>query len=238
MAIFQTAVVRNRLLSMLAPADFDHLAPKLERVPMPLKAIIVAARQPILHVHFPESGIVSTVANTQEGRIEIGLTGREGFVGVPTILGAISTPHTSLVQGEGEALRIGVPDLRAALAARPALFRPLGLYTHALMVQLAQTAYANVTFTIQARLARWVLMTQDRTSGDDLVLTHEFLSVMLGVRRPGVTVGTQALEAMGAIQTGRGRVTVLDRDKLKAVAGDAYQLAEDEYDRVMAQAEP
>ena len=221
---------------MLAPDDFDHLAPKLERVPLPLKAIVLAARQPILHVLFPESGIVSTVANTDEGRIEIGITGREGFVGVPVALGVDSTPHTSLVQGEGEALRIGVVDLRAALLARPALFRPLGLYAHALMVQLAQTAYANATLTIEARLARWVLMTQDRTDGVDLMLTHEFLSVMLGVRRPGVTVATHALEAAGAIQTRRGRIIVRDRDLLKDIAGDAYQLAEDEYERAMVKA--
>ncbi len=182
---------------MLAPDDLDHLAPMLERVPLPLKAVVIAARQPIPHVLFPESGIVSTVANTGEGRIEVGITGREGFVGVPVVLGVDSTPHTSLVQGEGEALRIRVADLRASLAARPALFRPLGLYAHALMVQLAQTAYANVTFTIEARLARWVLMTQDRTDGVELMLTHEFLSVMLGVRRPGVTVATHALEGLG-----------------------------------------
>lgn len=233
MAIFQTVAVRNRLLSMLAPDDFDYLATKLERVPMSLKVIVIAARQPIHYVLFPESGIVSTVANTDEGRIEIGITGREGFVGVPVALGVDSTPHTSLVQGEGEALRICVADLRTSLAARPTLFRPLGLYTHALMVQVAQTAYANVTFTIEARLARWVLMTQDRTDGVELVMTHEFLSVMLGVRRPGVTVATHALEAMGAILNRRGRIIVQDRDMLKDIAGDAYQLAEDEYERVM-----
>lgn len=236
MALFQSSIVRNRLLSMLAPDDFDHLAPKLERVSLPLQMIVIAARQTIEHVYFPESGVVSTVANTDEGRIEIGVTGREGFVGIPVTLGVNSTPHTSLIQGAGEALRIGVSDLLAAIAVRPSIYRPLGLFTHTLMVQVAQTAYANVAFTIEARLARWVLMTQDRTDSDELVLTHEFLSVMLGVRRPGVTVATHALEGMRAIQAKRGRIIVRDRDMLKDIAGDAYQLAEDEYERVMTQA--
>lgn len=236
MAVFQTLTVRNRLLSMFAPDDFDHFALKLERVPMPLKAVVIAARQPIHHVLFPESGIISTVANTDEGRIEVGITGREGFIGVPAVLGVNSTPQTSLVQGEGEALRISLADLRAAIAARPALSRPLSLYIHTLMIQVAQTAYANVTLTIEARLARWVLMTQDRTDGAELMLTHEFLSVMLGSRRPGVTLATHSLEAMGAIETRRGRIVVQDRDKLKEIAGDAYQIAEDEYARVMTDA--
>ena len=235
MPLFQSQTVRNRLLCMLTPDDFAHLEPKLERVPMTLQTIVIPARQPISHVYFIESGVVSTLANTDEGRIEIGLTGREGAVGVAVILGVDSTPNTALVQGTGEALRIAVPDLRAALATRPSIFRPLGLYIYALSIQVSQTAYANVSFTIEARLARWVLMTQDRTDGNELILTHEFLSNMLGVRRSGVTVATQSLERMGAIQAKRGRVVVLDRDMLKDIAGDAYQLAEDEYERVMTQ---
>lgn len=236
MASFQFRPVRNRVLNMLAPDDFDTLASTLERVPLAIQAVIITARQPIVHVYFLESGIVSTVANTDEGRIEVGLTGREGVVGLPAILGVDSTPHTSLIQGAGEALRLTVLDLRTALVARPAIFRPLGLFTHTLMIQLGQTAYANVAFSIEARLARWILMTQDRTDGDDLVLTHDFLAMMLGVRRPSVTVAMHALEGMRAIGASRGRVVVRNRGMLKDIAGDAYQLAEDEYDRVMTHA--
>ena len=100
---------------------------------------------------------------------------------------------------------------------------------------MAQTAYANATFNIEARLARWILMTQDRTEGDDLILTHDFLAIMLGVRRPGVTTATHALEGMGSIRARRGRITVRDREKLLELAGDAYQVAEDEYERLMAE---
>ena len=235
MATFQSSTVRNRLLAALSPDDFALLEPKLERVPLALGAVVIEAQTPILHVLFPETGFVSTVANTEEGRIEVGVIGREGMTGTPVVLGADRTPHTSMVQGAGEALRISTPDLRAAIAARPTIFRPLGLFVQALIVQMAQTAYANATFNIEARLARWILMTQDRVGGDDFMLTHEFLSMMLGVRRAGVTTATHALEGMGSIRTRRGRIEVVDREKLLELAGDAYQVAEDEYERLMAE---
>ena len=233
MAIFQGSTVRNRLLAALASDDFAVLEPKLERVPLDLDAVLIEAHQPIGHAFFPESGIVSTVANTDEGRIEIGFVGREGFAGIPIILGANQTPHTSMVQGAGEGLRISADDLRAAIQARPSIFRPLGLYAQALIVQMGQTAYANAAFNIEARLARWLLMAQDRIGGTELLLKHEFIAMMLGVRRPGVTTATHALEGMGSIRAKRGRITVRDREKLLELAGDAYQVAEDEYERLM-----
>lgn len=235
MALFRSSIVRNRLLSALTHDDFALLEPKLERMPLALSAVVIEANRPIQHVIFPESGIVSTVANTDEGRIEIGLIGREGMVGVSVMLGVDQVPHTSLVQGVGEGLRIASPDLRAAIQARPSIFAPLGLFAHTLMVQMGQTAYANVTFNIEARLARWILMTQDRTDGHEVLLTHEFLATMLGVRRPGVTSATHALEGTGSIRNRRGRIEVLDREKLLELAGDAYRVAEDEYKRVMTQ---
>ena len=226
----------NRLLAALSPDDFALLAPKLERMPLMLGAVVIRANQPILHVLFPESGIVSTVADTEEGRIEVGLVGREGMICAAVTLGANQTPHSHVIQAPGEALRISTPDLRAAVAARPTIFRPLGLFVQALIVQMAQTAYANATFNIEARLARWILMTQDRVGGEELSLTHEFLSVMLGVRRAGVTTATHALAGMGSIRTRRGRIEVVDREKLMELAGDAYRVAEDEYERLMAEA--
>ena len=235
MALFQSSIVRNRLLSALAPDDYALIEPNLERVGLEPLVVLIEANRPIQHVVFPESGIVSTIANTDEGKIEVGLIGREGMVGVPVILGVDQVPHLSMVQGAGEGLRISTPDLRAAIEARPSIFRPFGLFVHSLIVQMGQTAYANVTFNIEARLARWILMTQDRTGGDEFLLTHEFLSTMLGVRRPGVTTATHALEGMGSIRNRRGRIEVLDREKLLELAGDAYQVAEDEYERVLGQ---
>ena len=234
MALFNSSIVRNRLLSGLSEDDFTLLMPKLERVPMPLRLVLIQPNQPIPYVFFPESGIVSTIADTDEGRIEVGVTGREGVAGVSVILGVDRSPHMSLVQATGEALRISSQDLRAAIVARPSIFRPLGFFIHTLMVQMGQTVYANVTFGIEARLARWILLTQDRTDGGELQLTHEFLSAMLGVRRPGVTSATHALEGMGSIRNRRGRIEVVNREMLLELAGDAYQVTEDEYERVMA----
>ena len=237
MALIRSSVVRNRLLSIMTRDDFALLEPKLERVPLPLQTVLVEARCPIRHVYFPESGIGSTVADTEEGKIEIGMVGREGMIGFPAVLGVDQTAHTCVVQAVGEALRISVEDLRAAMQLRPSIFRPLGLFVHTFIVQLGQTAYANVTFNIEARLARWILMTQDRSDGGELLLTHDFLATMLGARRPGVTGATHALEGMGSIRNRRGRIEVRDRDKLLELAGDAYQTAEDEYARVMVAGE-
>ena len=236
MALFHSSIVRNRLLSALGPDDFAFLEPKLERVPLTLQLVLIEAHQPIRHVHFPESGLGSTLADTEEGRIEVGLVGREGMIGFPVILGVTTTPHTSLIQAAGEALRVGTDDLRSAIQARPSIFRPLGLFAHTLIVQMGQTAYANVAFNVEARLARWILMSQDRGDGSEVLLTREFLSSMLGARRPVVTAAIHVLEGMGSIRNTRGRIEVRDREKLLELAGDAYQVAEDEYERVMRDA--
>jgi CRP-like cAMP-binding protein len=125
--------------------------------------------------------------------------------------------------------------LSAAIAQRPSIFRVLGLYTQFMLVQIAQTAYVNATFDIEVRLARWLLMMQDRAGTNELALTHDFLSAMLGVRRPGVTIATHVLEGTGAIRAKRGRIEVRDREKLLELAGDSYSSAEFEYERLMAQ---
>ena len=164
------------------------------------------------------------------------MIGREGMCGVPAVLGVDRSLHDFMVQGVGEALRIGTDDLRSAIRQSPSLQARLMRYAHALMIQTAQTAYANAGFTIEARLARWILMTRDRSDSDELVLTHDFLSMMLGVRRPGVTVAVQVLEGNRLIRAQRGRITVLDRAGLEEVADDAYGIAEAEYARVMAEA--
>lgn len=220
------SAVRNRLLAALAPEDFGRLAPRLEAVPLPLHEVLIAPRQPIAQAYFVEEGIVSLVADTREGRIEVGLTGREGFVGVPIALGAQTTPHTAIVQASGEALRIAAGALEEALDASARLRRVLGRYVQSLLVQVGQTVYANADLTVEARLARWILMTHDRLEQDELPLTHEVLSKMLGVRRPTVTTATHLLEGAGMIRARRGRITVVDREKLEDLAGAIYDTAE------------
>lgn len=227
--------VSNRVLAALSADDFAAIEPHLERVPLELGATLIHPHEPIRHVTFPESGMISLIADLEGERVEAGVIGREGFVGVPVVLGTDRTPNTNTVQASGEALRITSQDLRAAIAERPSLFRPIGLYIQSFIVQISQTAYVNATFDIEVRLARWLLMMQDRV-GDELPLTHDFLAAMLGVRRPGVTIATHVLEGTGAIRASRGRIVIRDREKLMDMAGDGYGSAEREYERLMGQA--
>src|SRR3954454_8760914 len=236
MARLQQISTRNRLLSGLNRDDFDLLQPDLEPVALDLRQWLIEAGEPIQQIYFPERGIVSILADTSQGRIEVGLIGPEGMAGLPGVLGIDHSPHGYMVQAAGEALRIPAPDLRAALRHSPSLHAGLLRYAHALMVQTAETAYANAGFTMEARLARWILMTDDRLAREDLPLTHDFLSMMLGVRRPGVTIAVQNLESNRLIRAKRGGITVLDRTGLEGIADSAYGASEAEYASVMGPA--
>ena len=216
------------------PEDFNPLKPQLERVPLPVGTRLIEPNTPIEHIFFLEEGIASVVATTPEGRrIEAGIIGREGLSGIPVLLGLDRTPHECFIQTAGEGLRIGADDLRRAMAASASLHQHLIWFVQAFMIQMGQTALANACYTLEERLARWLLMCHDRVDGDDLSTTHEFLSLMLGVRRAGVTAALQALEDRGTISTKWKRVTIQDRAKLEAVAGDSYGVPEAEYARLI-----
>jgi CRP-like cAMP-binding protein len=227
MAVSTQVPVRNRLLATLPPADFSLLEPQLERVPLPAGMRLIEPNTPIEHVYFLDEGITSVVATTPQGRrIEIGIIGSEGLIGMPVLLGLDRTPHACFVQMPGAGLRIRADDLRATTAASATLQQHLLRFVHAFTVQMGQTALANASYLIDERLARRLLMCLDRVDGDDLAATHEFLSLMLGVRRAGVTEALQSLEDRGIVLTRRGQVRVVDRAKLEAVAGDSYSLPE------------
>ena len=214
--------IQNRLLASLAKSGRDRLRPHLEPVSLPVRQVLEAPDEPITHAFFPLSGINSVVTGSGERRIEVGIIGRDGMTGVSVVLGASSTPHECFVQVAGDALMIAVPELTLALEADPILRKHCLLYARRFMLQTAQTALANGRCTIDERLARWLLMSQDRLDGDDIHLTHEFLSLMLGVRRPGVTIALQTLEAAKLIRNTRGCITILDRPRLEEIAGHAY----------------
>jgi CRP-like cAMP-binding protein len=195
---------------------------------------LLEPNSPIEHVYFLEQGIASVVANTTQGRrIEAGIIGREGLTGIPALLGTDRTPHECFIQTAGEGVRIWADDLRRALAGSASLHQHLLQFVQAFMIQMGQTALSNGCHTLEQRLARWLLMCHDRVDGGDLSNTHEFLSLMLGVRRAGVTVALQVLEDRGLIATKRAQITVLDRAKLEAVAGDSYGVPEAEYARLI-----
>jgi len=225
---------RNRLLLALSVQDVSLLQPQFERVPLPLRTCLAEPNTPIQHVYFLDEGIASVVASTPQGRrIEVGIIGREGLTGLPILVGTDRSPHECFIQTPGAGWRIRADDLRRALAASAALHQHLLRFVQAFMIQMGQTALANACHVIEQRLARWLLMCHDRVDGDELATTHEFLSLMLGVRRAGVTVALQALEERGLISTKRGQIVVLDRAGLEAVAGGSYGAAEAEYERLI-----
>jgi len=231
-AQLQQLEIRNRLLASLSAEDFALVQPHLESIRFELRDHLFRAEQAVTHVTFPESGIASIVTDAGGGRFEVGMVGSEGLAGVPIVLGIDRSPHTCLVQGAGKAFRIGAAELQAAMDASFTL-RPLLLrFVHTFIVQVSQTAYANAGYSIDERLSRWLLMTHDRLEQDDMPLTHEFLSIMLGTRRPGVTLGVQMLEGVGAIRATRGRIMMRDRGKLEQIAGHSYGFAEKEYTNV------
>ncbi|MER9375975.1 Crp/Fnr family transcriptional regulator [Mesorhizobium sp. M0491] len=224
--------IRNRLLTSLSPDDFALIAPHLEPVTLGVREHLFKAEQQITHVTFPERGIASIVADTEEGRFEVGMVGSEGLAGISVVLGVDRTPHTCMVQAAGEAFRIGAVELQAAMDHSATLRELLLRFVHTFIVQVSQTAYANAGYSIEERLARWLLMTHDRLEQDDMPVTHEFMSIMLGARRPGVTLAVQMLEGVGAIKNTRGQILLKDRAKLESIAGQAYGYAEREYSNV------
>jgi CRP-like cAMP-binding protein len=229
----QQSAVRNRLLKALSPDGFALLQPHLEPMDLTLRQMVIEPGEPIQHAHFVEQGILSLLAQLPHDRIEIGMVGREGMSNVAAAFGAERSPHGMMCQADGHALRISVAALREAVQQSPSLSGLLGRYLYYLTIQTGQTAYANASLNIEARLARWVLMTHDRTDGFEVSLTHDFLATMLGVRRPGVTTATHVLEGAGMIRSERGRIIVLDRGKLEELADDAYGMAEAEYERLI-----
>ncbi len=217
--------------------DFASVGPHLQIIDAPLKLLMIEAHAPIKYLYFQELGFASITTDSSAGKIELGMVGPEGLVGAaPVLLGVDRTPHETFIQMSGEALRISAHDLLDAAAKSPSLLALLLRYVHVLMIQTAQTAFCNAAYTIEVRLARWLLMCRDRCEVDDMLLTHEFLSIMLGVRRPGVTVAIQILEGNHLIKATRGHVHVLNRPGLEALADDSYGVAEAEYARLIGPA--
>jgi CRP-like cAMP-binding protein len=228
------SAVRNQLLQAMHPDDFEQLAPFLQFVELHVHDVLVQAGAKIDYVHFIESGIGSVVASGLEGKqIELGHVGREGLVGRTILLGVDMTTDMTFVQVAGAAHRIAAADLAAAVDRSARLRGLLLRYVHVTEVQVASTALANSLYTIHERLARWLLMYHDRLDGDDLSITHEFLSLMLGVRRAGITSELHVIEGMHIIRATRGNIRVLDRTKLVEIAGDSYGVAEREYVRLL-----
>jgi CRP-like cAMP-binding protein len=229
----QQISIGNRLLASLSSEDIATLQPHLEPVPLAVRQVLIEPNTAIEHIYFPEAGMASVTNNSSGGKIEVGAIGWEGMVGLPIVLGIDQTPYEHFMQIAGHGWRIAVQDLEQAMAESSSLHRQLLRYAQASHVQASETAFANANSDVEARLARWLLMCHDRVEGGDIPLTHEFIAMMLGVRRPGVTVALHVLEGMQVIRAKRGVVTVLDREKLEELADEAYGLSEAEYTRLI-----
>jgi CRP-like cAMP-binding protein len=229
-----TIATRNSILAALPPADFALLQAHLEPVELKFRQRLQASNRRITHAYFPERGIASVVAisRTERRQAEVAIVGREGMTGVPVVLRADRSPCEVFMQVEGKGQRIAADDLRAALHKSPGLLDCLLRYAHAFQMQAHYTALANAQGTIEERLARWLLMAQDRIGGDKLLLTHEFLALMLGTRRAGVTTAMGHFERNGVVETARGAVTILDREGLEECAAGLYGIPEAEFERL------
>lgn len=224
----------NRLLAALPRRDREHLLAGCEDAALHLSEVLFEPGERIRHVHFPVAGFVSLLSPVDRAtRLEVGLVGDEGMVGTPLALGIALSPLQALVQGAGRSLRMEAATFRREIAGSPALRQLLDRYLFVRMTQLAQAAGCTRFHLVEARLARWLLMTQDRAHAEAFHITHEFLALMLGVRRAGVTNAASSLQKMQLIRYSRGNITVLSRPGLKAAACACYRSDRDTYRRVL-----
>lgn len=203
------------------------MAPALQKVDLPLRKQLESRNRRIEYVYFIDHGIASVVADgSGRGGIEIGIIGREGVTGLAVLMGGDRSPHETYMQVGGAGRRVSAAALREAMSQSKSLHSVLLRHGYAFTVQTAQTALANGRHKLEERLARWLLMAHDRIDGDELPLTHEFLSLMLGVRRSGVTVALKILQRDGMVEARRGGVVITDRDGLEECANGAYRSPE------------
>jgi CRP-like cAMP-binding protein len=222
--------IPNRLLAALPRKDYRKLRPFLEPVILTFKEVLYEPHARIAHVYFPNDCLVSMLTTVDSGRAaEVGLIGSEGMLGIPVALGTASSPFRAVVQGGGTAMRMKVEDFRREFDNSNALRRQLFLFTHLLMIQIAQTAACNRFHAATPRMARWLLMTRDRVNFKEFRITQEFLALMLGVRRVGVSAAARTLRENKLISYRRGNITILDHKGLVGASCACYKTVKDIY---------
>ena len=227
--------IPNRILGALPRTEYQKLRAILEPVTLTFGEILYEAHAQIQHVYFPDDCFVSMLTTVDTGRAaEVGLIGSEGMIGVPMALGVAVSPFRAVVQGGGTAMRLKTGDFRRRFSQSAALKREVFLFTHLLMIQIAQTAACNRYHVVTQRMARWMLMTRDRVNSNEFRITQEFLALMLGVRRVGVSSAMSALRKRELISYRRGTITILDHEGLLAVACGCYKTVRDIYSEEQA----
>jgi CRP-like cAMP-binding protein len=213
------------MLLNLPPVEFNNLFPKLELVRLKLHTLLHEAGEEIKSIYFVNSGLQSVLTVQPDGKsVEVGLIGSEGFVGVPITVGFRTSPTRIMTQGEGTAFRIDAGTLVKIFPLAPRLYLEMHRFAQRLALQSSQIAACNRLHDVGERLARWLLMSRDRIGIDDLPLTQEFLSQMLGTRRSSVSVAAGILQKAGIITYTRGNVIIADRQKLEEASCDCYEV--------------
>ena len=229
----QQDLLRNQLLNRLGSKDFASLAEHLHHVDLPRGFLIAEADEIIQYYYFMESGIASMVASSPDGlKAEVGLLGRDGIAPTAAVLYADRGAFDIVIQVRGDGHRIASAALEQALAGSVTIRKLLAQFVQTLATQAAFTALSNANHHVDERLARWILMCHDRVDDGKIALTHEYMAIMLAVRRPSVTTALHVLEGNGLIYADRGVITIRDRAALETFAGDAYGQPESEYARM------
>jgi CRP-like cAMP-binding protein len=213
----------NRLLAKLPPRYRDEFIAACEHVDLNFEETLVKPGETLQHVYFPLRGYISQITPVDRSSIEVGLIGNEGMLGVQLALGVTKAPMTSLVQGQGEALRMTYRAFRGELEKNGLMRQEVNRYTFVVMSQMARNAGCNRFHVVESRLARWLAMTADRAHANVFNITQAFLAYMLGVRRVGVTVAAGNLQARGLIRSLRGKVEILDLEGLRGAACSCYR---------------
>lgn len=225
---------RSRLLALLPPHEFASVTDALTPVDLPKGEVIASANGTIEYVYFLCSGIGSVVTASKDGqRSEAGMVGREGFCPTSAGVGGTISVHEVLMQVSGEAYRMPIDAVNDTLSANPIFANLLARFIQTFAAQISYTALCNANYQVDQRLARWLLMCHDRLDDDEISLTHDFVSLMLAVRRPSITNAFHVLEGMKLVVAERGRVTIRDRKGLEEFAGGAYGEPEAEYRRLI-----
>ena len=230
----QTVPVTNRLLAALSYKDREQLLANCEKIELVFSEVLYRAGELITHVYFPIESFISLMTPINGGAgLEVRLIGNEGMLGIALMLGVDVAPFHALVQGAGPALRITAPSFLRELEHSPALQQELKRYLYVSMSQLAQTAACNRFHVVEARLARWLLMTKDRAHSDHFHVTHELMAYMLGVRRVGITKAANSLQKQKLISYRRGDIMILDRVGLEAASCECYRADKETYERIL-----
>ena len=227
------AFSRNRILAALPTAEMDRIAQDLEHHTLHMNQVLYEANATISHVYFPTSGCVSMVNALRAAAVEVSTIGYEGWAGLPLLLGDDQMPTRAFVQLAGESYRIGAAAFAKAVDKSPEFARLLNRHSLALFNQAAQSVACNRLHTLESRCARWLLMTHDRMRMEPFTLTHEFLSYMLGVHRPAVTLAAGMLQRAGLIRYTRGKVTVINRLGLEDASCECYEITRKSYERLL-----